>query len=176
MGRKQDDKPEPAAQYRGKWPAIAGAAVAVLAVGTWLLWPESHDEPRQRTYREYTACLLTDDGDPNGPNAGPIWAGMQKASLDTHAQAQFLRVTEPLTPDNAKSTLASMTQGRCNLVFAAGDASVTAVRADAAKYSGVHFYLLGGGTDTANLTHIPASADKVTDAVAQAVVKAAGPA
>jgi hypothetical protein len=96
--------------------------------------------------------------------------------LTTHTQAQFLDVPEPLTLDNAKATLASLTQGRCNLVFAAGDKPVAAVREDAAKYAAVHFYLLGGGTDTSNLTHLPASTGTVSNTVADTITKTAGPA
>jgi hypothetical protein len=154
--------------------ATIAAAVGVVALTAWVLWPESQTSPRSRQYSEYTACLLTDTQGPQGPDASPIWTGMQSASLKTHTQVQFQQVTDPLTLDNAKATLASMTQGRCNLVFAAGDKPVAAVRADSPKYPNVHFYLLGGGADAGNLTHLPVSTGAVSAAVADTITKASG--
>ncbi|WP_433040878.1 hypothetical protein [Dactylosporangium sp. CS-033363] len=159
---------------RTVWIAAVACVVGVAAIITWAVWPESQDAPRSRQYSEYTACLLTDTQGPQGPDAAPIWRGMQSASLKTHAQAQFQQVSDPLTLDNARSTLAGMTQGRCNLVFAAGDKPVAAIREDAKKYPSVHFYLLGGGADATNLTHLPSSIDKISTAVADTIIKAAG--
>lgn len=153
---------------------IALAIVAALAAGgaaIWLLQPEPAAEPpRARQYLDFTACLLTDEHGIQSPQAAPIWAGMQDASLATHAKIQYLSVTGPQTVDNAAAFLASLTQRHCNLVFATGDTPVTATRENAAKYPTVGFYIVGAGTNTTNLNHIQTNTQQtVNDIIAKAV-------
>lgn len=155
---------------------IALAVVAALAAGgvaAWLLRPRPASEPpRARQYIDFTACLLTDEQGIQSPQAAPVWAGMQDASLATHAKVQYLSVSGPQTVDNAAAFLASLTQGRCNLVFATGDTPVTATRENAAKFPTVAFYIVGAGANTANLTHIPANTEQtVNDIVTKAANK-----
>ena len=66
-----------------RWLGGAGGGVLVLAaLLTWVLWPDqpSPESPRARPYIEYTACLLTGEEGIAGPDAAPVWAGLQDGS------------------------------------------------------------------------------------------------
>jgi hypothetical protein len=52
-------------------------------------------------------------------SAGPVWAGLQDASLATHAKVQYLAITGPQTVDNGVPFLNTLAQTGCNLIFAA---------------------------------------------------------
>jgi hypothetical protein len=155
---------------------VAGvAALILLGITTWLIWPTTNTPPapRERQYLDFTACLLTDQHGIQGPDAAPVWAGMQEASLATHAKVQYLSVTGPQTSENAATFLAGLTQGRCHLVFAAGETPTTAVRQNAQKFAAVTFYAVGNGTDTANLKHVTTtSTADVQKAVIRAITEA----
>jgi hypothetical protein len=137
-----------------------GAAVGVVlgALVVWLVWPEKRPEPpRARPYLDYTACLLTDAQGVAGAAAAPVWAGMQDASLATHAKVQFLQVTGEATVGNALPYLATLVQRRCAVVFAVGPAQVAAVAADAAKHPAVQFVVAGGSSPASNVAVIDSS-------------------
>jgi hypothetical protein len=55
-----------------------------------------------------------------GAAAAPVWAGMQDASLATHAKVQYLQVTGEATVGNALPYLATLVQRRYAVVFGAG--------------------------------------------------------
>src|ERR1700761_9200785 len=83
------------------WWAGVAAVVVVAGLVPWLVWP-STPAPRARVYKAFTACLLTDSRGIAGPQAAPVWAGMQKASLATHVKVEYLAVVGPDTVDNAR--------------------------------------------------------------------------
>src|SRR5262245_15879290 len=104
-----------------------GTAIAGLV--TWLVWPTGAPRvapPRERQYLDYTACLLADDRGIAGAEAAPVWAGLQDASLATHAKVQYLPVLGAQTTDNALTFLATLAQGQCNIIFAVGNGPVAA--------------------------------------------------
>jgi basic membrane lipoprotein Med (substrate-binding protein (PBP1-ABC) superfamily) len=161
VNTKSRRTPEPTRALPRKRAIILGALAAVIvAIGaTWLLWPSSPPPPpRARQYLAFTACLLTGPQGIQAADAAPVWAGMQQASLATRAKVQYLSVTDPQTTENASAFLASLTQSRCNLVFATGDKPTAATRNDAAKYPSMAFYVISSGADTKNLTYIDSTA------------------
>src|SRR5438105_1628254 len=98
----------------------AGAAAVLLIAGVvWLAWPKGGGEPapRERTYREFTACLLTDDHGLQGPAAKSVWAGMQQASVANRVKVQYLAVAGAQTAANATPYFNSLAQG-CQVVVA----------------------------------------------------------
>jgi alcohol dehydrogenase class IV len=132
--------------------ALAVAALAAAGVLTWALWPQHRprSEPRAREYLAYTACLLTDVHGVTGDQAATVWAGMQDASLATHAKIQYLPVTGEPTAANALTHLGSLTQRHCDLIVAVGPAQVAAVDHAAARYPTTRFVTVTTGTGTAS--------------------------
>lgn len=151
---------------RKRW-GLASLGVALLAVLVWLVWPQE-PEPRARQYLDFTACLLTDDNGLTGPQARPVWAGMQRASLATHAKVEYLVVRGPQTVDNASTFLTSLAQGQCHLLFAVGKAPTGSVAANATKFPRTRFVVVGGNPVESrdNLVILKErSSDAVTSAV-----------
>jgi hypothetical protein len=139
-------------KVRPPWWAVAAAALAVVVVLAWVLWPSDPPPPRQREYRAETACLLTGEKGVAAPEAAPVWAGMQEASLATHVKIQYLEVNGPQTATNAETFLASLVQSSCDLILTVGPAPVGALRATAARFPSVHFVGIGGGTAADNVS------------------------
>jgi hypothetical protein len=83
-----------------RWLLVTGSALVVAVAVGWAVWP-SQPAPRARQYLEFTACLLTDDHGITGPEAAPVWAGMQEASLATRAKVQFASVVGRQSVENA---------------------------------------------------------------------------
>ena len=140
------------------WVWAIAAALVVGGLVTWLAWPSEPPPPRARPYLEFTACLLTDEKGLAGAQAAPVWAGMQEASLATHAKVQYQQVMGEATVANAQPYLAGLLQRQCAVVFAVGPAQVGAVAAQASKYPGVRFVVVGGSASGANVTVVDASA------------------
>jgi hypothetical protein len=65
------------------WAAVLAVLGTAVGLGVRMLWPSTTQAPRTRPYLAFTACLLTDDQGAAGMAAGPVWAGMQDASLAT---------------------------------------------------------------------------------------------
>jgi DNA-binding LacI/PurR family transcriptional regulator len=126
--------------------------MVVAAVLAWVFWPDPVPESRAREYRDVTACLLTGAAGVDEPEAAPVWAGMQEASLTTAAKVQFLEVDGPQTAENAEGYLASLIQSRCDLVLAVGDAPTTALAARAGQYPDDRFVLIGAGQGGPNVS------------------------
>jgi len=114
-----------------------------------------------RPYLNYTACLLTDAQGLAGPTASRAWAGLQDASLATHARVQYLPVAGEPTVGNAMPYLASLLQRQCAVVVAVGPAQVAAVDAEAAKYPGIRFATVGGSASAVNVTPLTGLPDTV---------------
>ncbi|MFC3503112.1 hypothetical protein ACFOOK_19325 [Micromonospora krabiensis] len=138
------------------WPVAAAALVAAVVVG-WALWPEDEPEPRQREYRAETACLLTGAQGVTAPEARPVWAGMQEASLATRVKVQFLEVDGPQTAENAETFLASLVQGRCDVMLLVGEAPVDAVAATAARFPAARFVAFGAASPGPNVSVVDAT-------------------
>lgn len=154
---------------------LAGGAVvlagAAAALG-WALWPEEVD-PRARVYTEATACLLTPGDGINGPQAAPVWAGMQEASLATRGKVQYLEVDGPQTREQAVTFLATLAGSDCDLVLTVGKAQNDALTASAASYPKVSFVLVGAGKEQSNVSVIADSApESVRAAVSKSVAAA----
>ncbi|GAA2707814.1 hypothetical protein GCM10010429_20220 [Micromonospora olivasterospora] len=117
----------------------------------WLLWPADPTK-REREYRAETACLLTGEKGVADPDAAPVWAGMQEASVVTHVKVQYLEVSGPQTAENAETFLASLAQSKCDLILTVGSVPVGALRATAARFPSVHFVGIGGGSAADNVS------------------------
>jgi hypothetical protein len=156
---------------RQRWALAGASAVVVGALLAWALWPAPEPEPpRAREYLTYTACLLTGDKGLTDPAAAPVWAGMQQASLATHAKVQYLAVAGQQTPENGATYLASLAQGGCNLIFAAGRAPLGAVRQGAPQFPTVMFVAVGKAPVTGNVSVIDvSSAEAVQGRVSQLI-------
>jgi hypothetical protein len=148
------------------WAAGAGLVVLgmVLAV---VLWPRGRALPpaRARVYSDASACLLTDASGVAGPQAAPVWTGMESASVRKRVKVSFLAVNGDDSVANAVPYVNTLVQRKCNLVIAVGASEVGAVRERAAAYPSVGFAVLGAGSGQ-NVTPITAtSASAVSEAV-----------
>lgn len=138
-----------------------GGGAAVVGLLAWLLWPDD-PAPRARVYTEATACLLTPAAGVADPQAAPVWAGMQQASLATRGKVQFLEVDGPQTSKQAQTYLATLAGGGCDLVLTVGKPQNDALTASAASYPKKSFVLVGQGTPAKNVSVI---AENTPDAV-----------
>lgn len=162
------------AHPRRRW-AVVGTGVLVIALLVWALWPEPRPAPpsRARQYLAFTGCLLTDDHGIGGPAAAPVWAGLQDASLATHAKVQFLEVTGEQTGENAAPFVASLAQSHCDLVFATGPAPSAGVRQSAAAFPRVRFYLIGEPHPGSNISTVDGTTPEATRADVARILTAA---
>lgn len=153
--------------------------VALVLVGVWLLRPGAKPAPRARQYSAFTVCLLTDARGIAGDAASPVWAGMQDASLATHAKVSFLAVPGPDTVANARPYLVGLVQKKCQVIVAVGPAEVGAVRLVAVGYPQVRFAVVDQGAASANVIVVnAASSDEVraaVDSLVSSEVRSASP-
>lgn len=171
---------------RGRW--VAGGTVVALAavVGAVLLLGEESGppDPRAREYRDVNSCLLTGErGIIAGTPAAPVWAGMQKASLETRTRASYVPVMGEQSAKNALPHLNSLLQRQCDVVVAVGDSQVEVVRAEAANHRAIRFVVVAGseaaeadgkaarGTSE-NVTVVAEAGDGLEDRIAGIVQKA----
>lgn len=127
---------------------------------------------RARQYLAFDACLLTDGHGLAGAQAAQAWAGMQAASLATHAKVEYLPVAGAQTTGAALPYLASLVQRHCNVVVAVGSAPVSAVTADAARFKSVRFAVVGGQVSASNVTVLASRSSQIKSSVAQLVSSA----
>lgn len=154
------------------WVGGGIAVVVVAALLGWLLWPDGTD-PRARVYTDATACLLTPAAGVADPQAAPVWAGMQQASLATRGKVQYLEVDGPQTSAQAATFLATLAAGSCDLVLTAGKSQNDALTTSASSYPNVSFVLVGTGSVAKNVSVIDAnSPDEVRAKVADVVTAA----
>ncbi len=162
-------------QPRQRLYLLGGAGVVIAGLLTWILWPAAPapEPPRARQYLAFTACLLTDQHGVQGPDAAPVWAGMQDASLKTRAKVQYLEVSGPQTPENAATFVNSLAQGKCDQVFAAGSTQAEATVNSAGTFPKVKFYVVGKRTGPNNLSILDArTPEAIRSAVADTITSA----
>jgi hypothetical protein len=165
-------------RVRGFWFLIGGACLAIcgLAVGLTLVFTDggssSASVAGERWYSNSQACLLTGDRGLADPAAAPLWAGMQQASLTTHAKVSYLAVMGPQTKGNALSFLGSLLVRHCGVVLAAGSAQRDAVAARAHQYPSVKFAVVGGVPGASNVTVLSGKAAAIRDGAADEVLRA----
>jgi basic membrane lipoprotein Med (substrate-binding protein (PBP1-ABC) superfamily) len=139
--------------------AVAAVSIVVVTVVVWLLWPSRKpaEQPLARQYRDFNVCLLTDAHGVTGPDAQPMWAGIQDASLAQRVRAQYLSVAGDQNAQNAATFLASLAQGKCDMVFGAGDAQAEAVRTNAHTFPHISFYVINPRTSQPNVSAVDAT-------------------
>lgn len=165
---------------RSGW-TLGGAVVSVLAlVGVWVFAggePGGPPDPRARQYKEFDACLLTDEkGIVTGAPAAPVWEGMQAASRETRARVTYVPVVGEPSTENARPFFNSLMQRKCDVVLAVGAPQVEATRAGATEHPKARFVVVDGPEAAGNITVVK-SGDGLKEAVAEAVrraVKASG--
>ncbi|OLB75034.1 MAG: hypothetical protein AUI14_22165 [Actinobacteria bacterium 13_2_20CM_2_71_6] len=141
----------------------------------WVWWPKPAEQPRERQYLDFTACLLTDEHGLSGPDAAPVWAGMQEASLATRAKVEYVAVTGPQTVPNALPFLSSLVQGRCDLVFAAGPVPVDAVREGASTFPKARFFVVGTSVQKPNVSTVEGKSPAEVQAAVKRILTSAVP-
>lgn len=164
-----------AAGSRDWWRARSGRARLLLLGGPGLVLVAvvvvvvvaltSGTAPRARQYLTFTACLLTDSHGLAGRPAAQAWSGMQRASLATRAKVEYVPVMSGSTSAAAAPYLASLLQGHCNVVIAAGPAQVAAVVSEKARPPGVRLVALGSVPARSGIMTVPASGSGVAPAV-----------
>ncbi|CNE99610.1 Uncharacterised protein [Mycobacterium tuberculosis] len=156
-----------------KWRAsLAATLTVVVGAGVWLALSAPQDEPRARQYLAFKACLLTDSHGIAGKEAAPVWEGMRRASLKTHAKIQYLAVPGPATVANARPYLASLVQRHCGVIIAAGDLATDTVTANARSFAGAHFIVVGAAGAAENVRAVQVSGTPVATAVERLVSEA----
>ncbi len=171
---------------RGRW--VTGGTVVALAavVGAVVLLGEESGppDPRAREYRDVNSCLLTgEQGIIAGTPAAPVWAGMQKASLETRTRATYVPVMGEQSAQNALPHLNSLLQRQCDVVVAVGESQVEVARSEAGNHRAIRFVVVGGpeaaepdgkapqGTP-GNVTVVAEAGDGLEDRIARIVQKA----
>ncbi|WP_086824919.1 BMP family ABC transporter substrate-binding protein [Streptomyces sp. NRRL B-24572] len=158
---------------RAGW-ALGSVLVLVLGLLGVRLFANGDDsgtppDTRARAYKDYDACLLTDDkGIVTGAPAAPVWEGMQAASLDERIRVTFVPVTGEQSVANARPFLNGLVQRDCEIVVASGAPQVKAAEAAAAKNPDVRFVTVGegGGAAHDNLTRVAPGASLKDDITA----------
>lgn len=164
---------------RGFWFLVGSACVVLagLAVGLTLVFVGGSTSTapiaRARSYTNFQACLLTGERGLADPASTPLWAGMQQASLATHAKVSYLAVMGPQTRDNALPFLGSLLIRHCQVVLAAGQPERDAIAQRASKYPSVKFAVVGGTSTAPNITVLSGNAAAIRDAAAREVSDAA---
>ncbi|MEU7905921.1 hypothetical protein [Actinoplanes sp. NPDC049118] len=146
---------------RKRWQVWTAGAVAVVAVGSiaWLVLRPGSEPERERRYRAETACLLTGEGGVRGTPAAAVWAGMQRASLESLVKVSFVAVRGPQTAGNAATYLGGLVQSRCDLLLAVDAAPVAAVAASAPAFPQQKFVVVGGAA-AANVSVLEGTSDE----------------
>lgn len=162
---------------RGRSGRMAGGAVVlVLAlVGGWLFIGGEESgppDPRARQYKEFDACLLTDEkGIVSGAAAAPVWDGMQEASLETRARVTYVPVVGEPSADNARPFFNSLMQRKCDVVLAVGASQVEVTQAGAKEHPKARFVVVDGAQTAGNVT-VAKSGDRLKETVADAIRRA----
>ncbi|MFF0560652.1 BMP family ABC transporter substrate-binding protein [Streptomyces sp. NPDC004266] len=177
---------EAGVDVRGVLAATAGAlrgragwalgSVLVILLGLFGVWRFANTDDagtppdtRARAYKDYDACLLTDDkGIVTGAPAAPVWEGMQAASLDKRIRVTFVPVMGEQSVANARPFLNGLVQRDCEIVVASGAPQVKAAEAAAEKNPEVRFVTVGegGGAAHGNVARVAPGASLKDDITA----------
>lgn len=149
MKRSRTRRPNPATHtswWRPRPWWIVGAAtviVAVCVVATVVSGGKSTPAPvRAREYSAHQACLLTGPRGISADTAKAVWAGMQDASLATHAKASYLSVLGPATAANALPYVNTLVARDCDLIIGTGGPETTALRQASTTNPATRFLLV----------------------------------
>ncbi|MCH0570983.1 BMP family ABC transporter substrate-binding protein [Streptomyces sp. MUM 136J] len=157
--------------------AVTGAAAVTLALlGVRAFTGDEKPappDPRARQYRDFDACLLTDDkGITAGAPAAPVWAGMQEASSDTRIRVTYVPVMGDQSEAAVRPVFNGLVQRRCEVILAAGSTEVKVAQEEAARNPEVRFVLLDGTREASNITNVrsgEATEKGVSDAIRRTV-------
>jgi hypothetical protein len=163
--------PNAGAGMRRYWWVAAAGAVVFAVVLTLVLWPRGRDLPpaRARVYSDATACLLTGSSGVGGPQAAPVWSGMEAASVRTSTKVSYLAVSGDDSVANAVPYVNTLIQRRCGLIIAVEPGPVGAVEQRAASFPSVRFAVLGSSS-APGVTVIAASGPESVSAAADRLV------
>jgi hypothetical protein len=158
---------------------VLAVALATVAVGlfTWLVWPDSGEPaPRERRYRDFTACLLTDEQGLRGELAKAAWAGMQDVSVSERVRVQYLAVSGDQSVDNAVPYFNGLATQDCSVIVAAGEPAIGAMMRGKARFPDIRYVALGPGGDGSVTTIAPASPESIKTTLASIISQVAPPA
>ena len=130
----------------------AGLFVASAAVVGVILHGGRTTPPtpsRASLYSASTACLLTDSRGVGAAPASAVWAGMQDASVATHAKVTYQTVNGAATTANAIPYANSLVEEDCDVVLAVGDPQTSALTQIAERNPKTNFVIVGGSTASA---------------------------
>jgi basic membrane lipoprotein Med (substrate-binding protein (PBP1-ABC) superfamily) len=149
-----------------RWQAAGAAgllAIGLVAVAVTLLARGSSPQvpTHASQYTASTACLLTGSRGISAAPASTVWAGMEDASLATHAKSTYLTVNGPDTVANAVPYANSLIEGGCDVVLAVGTSQTGALTQIATRNPKTNFVIVSDSTGfaTANLKTIGLAAD-----------------
>ncbi|MFD3566163.1 BMP family ABC transporter substrate-binding protein [Streptomyces sp. NPDC058667] len=142
--------------------ALGSVLVLVLGLLGARMFAASEDggappDPRARAYKDYDACLLTDErGIVSGAPAAPVWEGMQAAGSDGRIRVTFVPVMGEQSVANARPFLNGLVQRNCEIVVASGAPQVAAAEAAVAKNPEIRFVTVAqeGGAAHDNLVRV----------------------
>lgn len=162
---------------RTRWAVgTAGALVIAAAIAALLINSRTPGQPavRARQYTAHQACLLTDAHGITTPQAAAVWAGMEDASLATHAKVIYLQTAGPATVGNTIPYANTLIQRHCDMILATGDPQTAALAHIAHTAPGIRFVLLHPSTAAIekNLTTLspsPATRSQVAHTVEDAM-------
>jgi hypothetical protein len=158
----------------GNWRGAGAAVLAGTAVSLSVVACGSNGvalpPARARVYTAEQACLLTGAQGISGGQAARVWAGMEAASLRTHAKVSYLAVEGPATEPNALPFLGTLLVRKCGVIVTSGQPEQAAALTDARRFPSVRFVLAGDSADGpvpgSNVTFLPASSSDISGAIA----------
>jgi basic membrane lipoprotein Med (substrate-binding protein (PBP1-ABC) superfamily) len=146
---------------------VVAGSVAGLLVAT-ASRPGASPPARARQFLAFTACLLTNSRGVAGSPAAQVWAGMQDASLATHAKVEYLPAYAR-TAAAAQPYLTSLIQRSCGVVLAVGAPQVSAVTANAGRYPSVQFVAISGASSSRDVTMVNPAAGQIPATVSRLI-------
>jgi hypothetical protein len=156
------------------WIVLTAMALLVAGLVTWLVWPGGGEPPpRERVYRDFTACLLTDDKGLTGDPAKAVWDGMQHASVANAVRVQYLAISGAQTAENGAPYFNSLAQQKCAVIIAAGKVPVGAMMTGKARFPDIRYVAVGATADASVTTVESGASDVISATVDSLITKAA---
>jgi len=152
---------------RGRLALGAAAVVLVAGLVAWVAWPRAQGDPppRERTYRDVTACLLTDDKGLLNDPAKSVWAGMQEVSVAKSVRVQYRAIVGEQSAANGLPYFNSLAQQKCAVIVAAGPVPLASMQAGMAKFTGIRYAVVGA--DPADESVMKATPDDVRSMISE---------